>query len=51
MAQTLILKQVEENIIKKLEEGRNMSRELAALRTMETDSICKSSSFEVSKTY
>lgn len=35
----LIYKQIEDNVISKIEQGRNMARELAALRSMESDHI------------
>jgi hypothetical protein len=41
MAQSLIMKQIEDNIIEKIEQGRNMALEMAALESMQSDSICK----------
>ena len=41
MAQSLIMKQIEDNVIQKIHKGRDMSRELAALQSMQSDSICK----------
>lgn len=40
-ANSLIYKQIEENIIKKIEGGRNMTKELAALASLESKNIRK----------
>ena len=43
MAQSLIMKQIEDNVMQKIHQGRDMSRELAALQSMQSDAICKHS--------
>jgi hypothetical protein len=41
MANSLIYKQIEENIIKRIEQGKNMTKELAALASLESKNIRK----------